>query len=288
MFKKKTAVASKSPAALRNTRIVESIDAAGFPFAAVIDRRMAQASMGLVIDQHMVPSELIAEVEHRLGDIDGLVATTFVVGGGSVRQAGRMWATFRARSKTQRKDDEEFVTELARRSTQLFNAAADAGMDAVPMDGRCVEELGAQSWSPSHDPQWPPVAEEVEEDAQFATIDGITHVGLGLDLDIAGVEEQVVEATCAIEVGPRVMLARHFRPSADDSGDGRRTGVWTIAGADEPAAVKELAGVVVQTLDPRVQLRVHALTGRHGLAVATMCGGGVLGWQHLSEMKVAS
>lgn len=270
-----------APQSMRATRLVESVDAAGFPFGAVVDRARSQASMGLVFDGTFFDSSLLAGVESRLGDVDGLVATTCVVSGGPHPAPARMWATFRARSASQRRDDDEFVTDLARRSTQLFNAAADSGLDVMPLTGSQIKALAAYSWSDIQAPAWPPVAAAVEESAGAIVIDEVAHVAFSVDIDVPEVDAEIAEAVQALAVGPRVALARHFRPGLDGAGSGRRTGVLTVAGEDSPEAVRAVADVMVHALSPRVQLHVRPLLGRASVAVATMCGGGVLGWQHL-------
>ncbi len=266
---------------MRSMRLVESIDAAGFPFGAVVDRPRSQASMGLVFEDTIVDTSLLAEVEAHLGDSEGLVATTCVVSGGPHPAPARMWATFRARSKSQRRDDDEFVTDLARRSTQLFNAAADSGLEVTPLTGSQIKTLAAYSWSDMQAPAWPPVAAKVDETAGAIVIDEVAHVGFCVDIDVPEVDAEIAEAVQALAVGPRVSLARHFRPGLDGAGAGRRIGVLTVAGEDSVEAVRAVAGVMVSALSPRVQLHVRPLLGRESLAVATMCGGGVLGWQHL-------
>lgn len=287
-WQRKKSESGIAPTAMRGTRMVESIDAAGFPFAAIIDRNRAQASMGLVFDEPMFDTRLLVDVERDLGEVEGLVATTAVMSGGAQPAPARLWATFRARSKSQRRDDEEFVADLARRSTQLFNAAADAHLAASPLTGGQVMELAAYSWSDVQTPAWPPVAKKVEETTDSVVIDGVAHVGFAVDVDVPDVETQVVEATSAIQVGPRVALARQFRPGLDGQGSGRRVGVLTISAEDSPEAVAGVARVIIEALDPHVQLRVHRLHGRAAVAAATMCGGGVLGWQHLDVVKAVA
>lgn len=287
-WQKKKTESGISPTSMRGTRMLESIDAAGFPFAAIIDRSRAQASMGLVFDEQMFDTRLLVDVERGLGEVEGLVATTAVMSGGASPAPARLWATFRARSKSQRRDDDEFVADLARRSTQLFNAAADADLAASPLTGSQVTELAAYSWSDVQTPAWPPVAKKVEETAEAIVIDEVSHVAFVVDIDVPDVEDQIVEATGAIQVGPRVSLARQFRPGLDGQGTGRRVGVLTVSGEDTPEAVAGVAAVIIDALDPHVQLRVHRLRGRTGLAVATMCGGGVLGWQHLDVVKAVA
>lgn len=277
-----------SPQAMRTTRLVESIDAAGFPFGAVVDRSRSQASMALVFDGTNFDTDLLAGVESKLGQSEGLVATTCVVSGGPNPAPARIWATFRARSKSQRRDDDEFVTDLARRSTQLHSAAVDMGLAVTPLTAPQISALAAYSWSDIQTPAWPPVASEVEETLESVVIDEVAHVGFVVDIDNPEVDAEIAEAVQALAVGPRVSLARHFRPGLDGDGSGRRVGVLTVAGEDSPEAVRAVAGVMVSALSPRVQLHVRPILGRTSVAVATMCGGGVLGWQHLDVTDKAA
>lgn len=285
-WQRKAASQGITPRSCRGTRLVSYVDAAGFPFGTVVDRVHGQASMGLVFEEPMVTSDLLHATEQKLGEIDSLVGTVCVEGAGSQSAPARLWATFRARSKSQRKDDEEFVTEFAKRSTQLYNAAADCGLHATPLTERQISQLAAYAWSDVQAPQWPPVAKTVAATAGGIVIDSVAHIALEVVTDEPEVEEQILEVIHAIQVGPRVSLARSFRPSLDSVGKGRRAGILSLSMDSGMDDVERVVAGITEALDPRVQLRVHRLWGRSEIGVAAMCGGGVLGWQHTNLGKV--
>ena len=141
-FTKKSADGVVAPA-LKGTTLESSIDAGGFDFAAVVDRARAQATVGLVAaDQRVVIDEL-HEWEDHVGAVDGLVAAVSVLEAGPGAGPARLWATFRARTKTARKEPEAFVAELAKRGDDLYGAAADAGIEADPMGAGEVRRSAA-------------------------------------------------------------------------------------------------------------------------------------------------
>ena len=278
-FKKKSADGVVAPA-LKATTLESSIDAGGFDFAAVVDRARAQATVGLVAaDQRVVIDEL-HEWEDHVGAVDGLVAAVSVLEAGPGAGPARLWATFRARTKTARKEPEAFVAELAKRGDDLYGAAADAGIEADPMGAGEVTRSAAAVWSSVQAPAWPPVAAAVEETPESIVIDGQAHVVLEIDTGFPEAEAEIVDALAAIELGPRVRWVRTYRPSAVDGGQGRRSSVLVVsmtAGADRVEAV---VAVIVAALSPRVRLRTHRMVGRQGLGLVMACGAGVLGWQH--------
>lgn len=287
-WKKKSSTQGISPRSCRGTRLVSYVDAAGFPFGAVIDRAHSQASMGLVFEESMIPSRMLHSTESKLGEIDSLVGTMCVESAGSQPAPARLWATFRARSKSQRKDDEEFVAELAKRSTQLYNAAEDCGLHATPLTDRQITQLASYAWSEVQPPQWPPVAKTVVETAGGISIDQVGHVALEVVTGDDEVEQQILEVMHTIQVGPRVSLARSYRPAVEAGRTGRRAGIVTLSMDSGVEDADRVAESIMSALDPRVQLRVHRLWGRTEVGVATMCGGGVLGWQHTDLGKVVA
>lgn len=273
--------------ALRGTTLASSIDAGGFDFAAVIDRARAQATVGLVATDAGMDIDALHDWEQRMSRLDGLVASVSVVEAGPGRGPLRLWATFRASTKTARREPEAFVAELAKRGDELYGAAADAGIEADPMDVAAVTQAVATVWSPMKKAVWPPVAGSVKETAQAVVVDGQAHVVLEVDTGFGEAEAEMVEAMEAIELGPRVRWSRVCRPSAIDEGAGRRSSSLMVSMGADVEQVESVVATIVMALSPRVRLRTHRLVGRQALGVAMGAGAGVLGWQH-TRMTVAA
>lgn len=279
---------------IRDLTVAEETDVRGWTTGLVVDKPHDQVTVNMGLDTPgTVRESAWREWEDAIAKMDRMVATCTIDEAGGTATTPRIATTFRAVSKTQRKDISQLVTDVSLRQAELYERAESLELPVRPLDAATVANLAHQGLTGAPG-TWDDLRKvDLNNSIEDLIINDHRRVAcFSVDISRPEVADQLDGIMEDWEDDSAILRrTRFFRPyvqpegTGEDmtTGRGRRWAIVTTTG--ELGDLSEIAdGVLRAAFDssPSIALAMRRMRGRQRTGAMAGLGIGVLGFQHIA------